>query len=312
LGDAYLIVLDSGRAVKFSVILINYHSWPYTLRCIDSLYGTGYQDFEVVVVVNDQSTVPEIPYPVRLIRNPQNVGFTRACNQGIIASDGEYVALINNDTLLEGDFFEALERYLDENPRVGVAGPRVVDNEGNLQLTARKELGFASGLLSRTSLLTRLLPRNPLVRHLFPAAEKLSGPTRVDWVSGTCMIIRRQTLEEIGLLDERFFIYFEDADLCRRAREAGWLVYYLPQIKVLHHGAASTYGKARYIWYLHKSAFLYHRKHGPHGPMNLYSFLVLLGLSGRALAKLGGMLLRKSTETNPLPGGFSALRKTRS
>jgi N-acetylglucosaminyl-diphospho-decaprenol L-rhamnosyltransferase len=312
LGDAYRTVLDFGRAVKISAILINYHSWPYTLRCIDSLYGTGYEDFEVVVVVNDQTAVPEIPYPVRLIRNPQNVGFTRACNQGIIASDGEYVALINNDALLEGDFFEALEGFLDENPRVGVAGPRVVDIEGNLQLTARKELGFASGLLSRTSLLTRFFPRNPLVRYLFPAAEKLSGPMRVDWVSGTCMIIRRQTLEEIGLLDERFFIYFEDADLCRRAREAGWLVYYLPQIEVLHHGAASTYGKARYIWYLHKSAFLYHRKHGPHGPMNLYSFFVLLGLSGRALAKLGGLLLRRSTDTNPLPGVFSALRKTRS
>jgi GT2 family glycosyltransferase len=211
----------------------------------------------------------------------------------MIASDGEYVALINNDTLLEGDFFERLERFLDENPRVGVAGTRVVDNEGNLQLTARKELSFASGLLGRTSLLTRLFPKNPLVRRLFPAAEELTGPTMVDWVSGTCMIIRRRTLEEIGLLDERFFMYFEDADLCRRAREAGWLVCYLPQIEVLHHSAASTHGKARYIWYFHKSAFLYHRKHGPHGPLGLYSLLVLLGLSWRAFVKLGALLIEK-------------------
>ena len=279
--------------MKFSVVLVNYHSWPYTLRCIDSLYGTGYEDFEVVVVVNDQTTAPEIPYPVRLIRNPENVGFARACNQGVIASDGEYVALINNDTLLEGDFFESLQSFFDENPRVGVAGTRVVDAEGNLQLTARKELSFVSGLLGRTSLLTRLLgPKNPLVRRLFPAAEELIEPTIVDWVSGTCMIIRRRTLEEIGLLDERFFMYFEDADLCRRAWEGGWLVYYLPQVEVLHHSGVST-RKARYIWYFHKSAFLYHRKYGPHGPLGLYSLLVLLGLSWRGIVKLAALLIEK-------------------
>jgi N-acetylglucosaminyl-diphospho-decaprenol L-rhamnosyltransferase len=282
--------------VRFSVILVNYNSWPYTLRCIDSLYRLGYEDFEVVVVDNDQATVPEIPYPVRLIRNPENVGFARACNQGMIASDGEYVALINNDTLLEGDFFERLVRFFDENPRAGVAGTRVVDGGGNLQLTGRKELGFASGLLGRTSLLTRLFPKSPLVRRLFPAAEELTGPTLVDWVSGTCMIIRCQTLEEIGLLDERFFMYFEDADLCRRAREAGWLVYYLPQIEVLHHSAASSRGKARCIWYFHKSAFLYHRRYGPHGPLGLYSLLVLLGLWWRAIVKLGALLIEKQNE----------------
>jgi N-acetylglucosaminyl-diphospho-decaprenol L-rhamnosyltransferase len=110
------------------------------------------------------------------------------------------------------------------------------------------------------------------------------------------MIIRCQTLEEIGLLDERFFMYFEDADLCRRAREAGWLVYYLPQIEVLHHSAASSRGKARCIWYFHKSAFLYHRRYGPHGPLGLYSLLVLLGLWWRAIVKLGALLIEKQNE----------------
>lgn len=205
--------------MKFSIITVNYASWPYTLRCVDSLYETGYEDFEVVVVDNDQeSAVPEIPHPVRLIRNPENVGFARACNQGILASDGECVVLINPDTLVEGDFFEGLKEFFEENPEAGVAGPRIVDGEGNLQLSARKELGFASGFLGRTSLLTRLFPKNPLLKRLFPAAKKLSGPTVVDWVSGACMVIRRRTIEEIGPMDERFFMYFEDADLCRRAR----------------------------------------------------------------------------------------------
>jgi GT2 family glycosyltransferase len=283
--------------VKFSVVTVNYRSWPYTLRCIDSLYGTGYRDFEVVVVDNDQEVVPEIPHPVSLIRNPQNVGFARACNQGILASGGEHVVFINPDTLVEGGFFESLEEFFDENPRAGVAGPRIVEADGGLQLSARKDLSFVSGLLGRTSLLTRLFPRSPLVRHLFPAAEKITGPAPVDWVSGACMTVRRRTLEEIGSMDERFFMYFEDADLCRRAREADWLVYYLPYLEILHHSGASSRNRSRAIWDLHKSAFLYHRKHRPHGPLGLYSLLVLVGLAGRVFVKLLTSLARTGKKT---------------
>jgi GT2 family glycosyltransferase len=278
--------------VKFSVVTVNYRSWPFTLRCIDSLYETGYEDFEVVVVDNDQGAPPDIPHPVRLIRNPQNVGFARACNQGMSVCKGEHVIFLNPDTLVEGDFFQSLEKFLDANPRAGVVGPRIVGADGDVQLTARKELSFASGLMGRTSLLTRLFPRSPLVKRLFPAAEKLSGPTVVDWISGTCMSVRRQTLDEIGPMDERFFMYFEDADLCRRAREAGWRVYYLPQVEVFHHSGASSGKRSRAIWNLHKSAFLYHRKHGPHGPLGLYSLLTLAGLTGRALIRLATSLLK--------------------
>jgi N-acetylglucosaminyl-diphospho-decaprenol L-rhamnosyltransferase len=272
--------------MKFSVVTVNYRSWPYTLRCLDSLYATGYEDFEVVVVDNDQALPPKIPYPVRLIRNPKNEGFARACNQGTAASGGEYVIFINPDTLVEGDFFERLGEFFDENPRAGVVGPKIREADGSLQLTARKELNFASAFLGRTSLLTRLFPKSPLVRYLFPAAQKLTGPTTVDWVSGACMAVRRRTLEEIGPMDERFFMYFEDADLCRRAREAKWLVYYLPQIEIFHHSGVSSRNQPRAIWDLHKSAFAYHRKHGPYGPLGLYSLLTLVGLAGRAFVKL--------------------------
>jgi N-acetylglucosaminyl-diphospho-decaprenol L-rhamnosyltransferase len=286
--------------VKFSVVTVNYDSWPYTLKCIDSLYSTGYEDFEVVVVDNDRKTVPEMPHTVRLIRNPENLGFARACNQGMVASDGEYVALINPDVLVEAGFFESLDKFLGQNPRAGVVGPKIVDGEGDVQLSARKELNFVSGLLGRTSLLTQLFPKSSLVRRFFPAAEKLTHPMRVDWVSGACMILRRKTLEQIGLMDERFFMYFEDADLCRRAREAGWLIYYLPQVEVAHHTGASSRVKRRAVWQLHKSAFLYHRKHDAHGPMSLYSLLVLLGLGVRALAKLGASQFRLSAANKKL------------
>ncbi len=272
--------------MRFSVIIVNYDSWPYTLRCIESLLATGYEGLEITVVDNDQKPVPELPSGVRLIRNEQNVGFARAHNRGIRASTGEYMVFANPDTLVERDFFGRLASFFTEHPDAGIAGPRILDGSGAVQLSARKEIGFVSGLLGRTSLLTRLFPKSMAVRRLFPAMDAPDGPTIVDWVSGACMAARRSIIEGIGPFDKRFFMYFEDADLCRRARESGWLVYYLPCTEVIHHTGKSSRSKPLATWRLHKSAFLYHRKHGPHGPLGLYSLVVLLGLTARALAKL--------------------------
>jgi len=280
--------------VKFSVLIVNYASWPLTLRCIESLQQTRHRNLEIVVVDNDSVEPPELPSGVRLIRNKENLGFARAHNTGIAASGGDPVVLINPDTVVESDFFEHLEEFLETNPRAGIVGPRILDSEGNLQLSARREISALSGFLGRTSLLTRLFPKSSLVKSQFPAVTDQSHPTAVDWVSGACMVVRRGILRDIGPLDERFFMYFEDADLCRRARAAGWLVYYLPHVEIVHQTGASSRSKPKAIWILHKSAFLYHRKHGAHGPFGVYSAVVLAGLTLRALAKLGTSLFESN------------------
>ena len=179
-----------------------------------------------------------------------------------------------------------------------------MEADGELQLSARREISALSGFLGRTSLLTHLFPKSSIVKSQFPAVTDQSHPTSVDWVSGACMVVRRDTLRDVGPLDERFFMYFEDADLCRRARTAGWLVYYLPHVEIVHQTGASSRSKPKAIWLLHKSAFLYHRKHGIHGPFGAYSAMVLAGLALRALAKLGISLLQRVAEglsfRNPL------------
>jgi GT2 family glycosyltransferase len=273
--------------MSFSAIIVNYASWPYTLRCIESLLATGYRELEITVVDNDDQPVPNLPSDVKLIRTGENVGFARAHNRGVRSSDGDYVMFTNPDTLVERDFFENLADFFGEHPDAGIVGPRILDDSGAVQLSARKEIGFISSLMGRTSLLTRLFPDSAMVRRLFPASELHDGPALVDWVSGACMAARRDLLDEIGGFDERFFMYFEDADLCRSTREAGRLVYYLPGVEVVHHTGKSTRSKPLATWRLHKSAFLYHRKHGPHGPFGVYSIAVLAGLTGRALVKLG-------------------------
>jgi N-acetylglucosaminyl-diphospho-decaprenol L-rhamnosyltransferase len=204
------------------------------------------------------------------------------------------VILINPDTVVEKRFFDGLEAFFEGVPKVGIVGPRIWEADGELQLSARREISAISGLLGRTSLLTRLFPKSSFVKSQFPAVTEGSHPSAVDWVSGACMAIRRETLRGIGPLDERFFMYFEDADLCRRARTSGWLVYYLPQVEIIHQTGASSRSKPKAVWLLHKSAFLYHRKHGAHGPLNILSAAVLAGLTLRALAKLGTSLLENS------------------
>ncbi len=271
--------------MKFSVSIVNYASWPLTLRCLESLRATRYEDYEVVVVDNDTVTPPDPPPGVRLLRTGGNLGFGRAHNQGIAATTGEVVVILNPDTVVERDFFGKLDELLSEYRDAGIVGPRILDSEGEVQLSARREVSLISGLLGRTSFLTRLFPKNSLVKSQFPAVTSTS-PATVDWVSGACMAIRREAIPKDGAFDERFFMYFEDADLCRRVRQEGWRIYYAPQVEVVHQTGGSSRSKPKAVWMLHKSAFLYHRKHGPHGPLGLYSGAVLLGLAARALVKL--------------------------
>ena len=278
--------------MRFSVVIVNYASWPLTLRCLASLRATEHEDYEAIVVDNDSQEPPALPDSVRLIRNARNVGFAAASNRGIAAATGELVVLINPDSMVETDFFGRVWAFFETHPEAGVAGPRILDSEGDLQLSARREISLVSGLLGRTSLLTRLFPKSSLVKGQFPAVAGQSVPVAIDWVSGACMILRRKALEGFGSFDERFFMYFEDADLCRRARGAGWSVYYVPDVEIVHHTGGSTRSRPRAIWDLHKSAFLYHRKHGAHGPLNLFSALTFAGLAARALAKLATSLAR--------------------
>ena len=284
--------------MKFSVIIVNYHSWPLTLACVASLLATGREDVEILVVDNDTEAVPDLPAGVRLVRSGENLGLTKAWNRMIPKTAGELVVLLNPDTVVGEDFFGRVETFFEGEPLAGVAGPRILDAAGELQLSARREISLLSGLLGRTSLLTRLFPKSPLVKNQFPALEDLSRPIEVDWVSGACMIVTRDALKRILPLDERFFLYFEDTDLCRRAREAGHPVFYLPDVEVLHQTGGSSRSKPRAIWLLHKSAFLYHRKHGPHGPLNLYSAAVLLGLAARALVKLAASATGRIRKTS--------------
>ncbi|WP_162924356.1 glycosyltransferase family 2 protein [Rubrobacter indicoceani] len=283
--------------MKYSFVLVNYAgSWDLISACLASVVRAARHsgaDYEAIVVNNDPPGDEATPNGASVIEAGRNVGFARAVNLGVRATRGDVIVLVNPDSVVGEDFFTSVSDLLAQSPQVGVVGPRILDTDGAVQLSARRELSLVSGLFGRTSLLTRLLPESRFVKRHFPVAAEEGAPLRVDWVSGACLLVRREVLERVGLLDERFFMYFEDADLCRRARAAGYEVRYLPQTAVVHDAGGSTGSRPLAILRLHRSAFLYHRKHGPHGPFGLVSGLVLAGLAVRAAAGILACGLRR-------------------
>lgn len=291
--------------MKFSAVLVNYAgSWDMVSACLKSLErdaaATPGVELEAIVVDNDDRPArpQELPAGAVVIGAERNLGFARAVNRGIVASTGEVIVLVNPDSLVKSGFFRYFRELFSGDASVGIAGPRILDADGTVQLSARREISLVSGLLGRTSLLTRLFPKSRLVREQFPTDRPDGSPSEVDWVSGACLLVRREALKAAGLLDERFFMYFEDADLCRRVREKGYRVLYAPAVRVVHDAGGSTPSKPLATLRLHRSAFLYHRKHGSPGPLGLATVLVALGLLARTAAKLAAYALSRLRKEN--------------
>ncbi len=189
-----------------------------------------------IIVVDNASTdgsadmvAAEFPQ-VRLIRNAENVGFARGNNIGIAASTGRYVLLLNSDTIVHQGTLDGLIAFMDAHPRAGACSPRLLQPDGEPQAYAFGRDPTPGYLLRRT--FSRLIFHRPL--HDWRIAET----REVDWISGACLLARRATIEEVGGLDEAMFMYFEDNDWCRRMRLAGWQIYYVPTVAIIHIGGA--------------------------------------------------------------------------
>lgn len=193
---------------------------------------------------------------VRLIVNAENLGFARANNIGIRASRGRYVLLLNNDTLVPPGALAALVAFMDAHPEAGAVGPRLLRPDGTPQPYAfggDPTLGY---LLRRG--INRLILRCPLHDWATDTVQQ------VDWVSGACLMVRRAAIDQAGLLDENIFMYFEDNDWCLRIRQAGWKVYYDPQVAITHIGGQSVArNPAAQRAYRESLRYFYARHYGP-------------------------------------------------
>lgn len=255
----------------FAAILVNYNAGTelqHALQSIsDDLAGHSWEGVVVDNASIDGSTtaVGAFAAHVRLVRNDANVGFARGVNQGLTATTAPYVLIINPDCRLMPGAIRMMRAVLDADARCAIVGPRILNPDGSVQGSARGDPDMLTGLFGRTTLLRKVVPFLPVARRNVVVDEAIgSGQDSVvvDWLSGACMLARRDALEAVYGFDERFFLYWEDADLCRRLRNRGYHVRYVPGASAIHRvGQSSRTARASAIRAFHESAYLYYATH---------------------------------------------------
>lgn len=247
-----------------SIIILNWNTRDLLAQCLASVYAYPPEGkFEVFVVDNASSDgsvqmVQEQFPQVRLIRNAKNVGFAQANNQAILLSQGCYLLLINSDAIATPGAIQSLVSLVETEPRAGIVGARLLNLDGSFQASHTPFPTLGQELLVLTGL-GRLLKGS-----WFPSRgpEVGKGPQVVDYVEGACMLVRRQAFEEVGGLDEGYFMYAEEVDWCYEMKKAGWQVWYQPAAKILHVGGGSSqHRRPQREADLYRSRVRFFRKH---------------------------------------------------
>lgn len=281
------------------IVIINFNSGDHLARCLASI--RQHAPASAVVVIDnassdgsEQSAAAE-GGTVTLVRNRDNRGFGRAVNQAVatLATTGhDSFLLLNPDCRLEPGTLAVLEDELRAHPRCALAAPAIRDDDGSVQGSVRGDPTLMTGLFGRTTLLSRLLPNSAMTRRNVPVSAIGPGtPSReADWVSGACMLIRRTAFAAVDGFDERYFLYWEDADLCRRLRQARMSIRYVPAVAVWHTGGGSSRSaQALATRAFHASAYRYYATHVAGNPVTRAMAWLLLAVRCQVkLARLRG------------------------
>jgi len=271
---------------RVTAVVVSYNTREDLRRCLASLRAHSGISCRVVVVDNastdGSADLVEKEFPeARVIRNRENAGFSRANNQGLREAAGAYALILNSDAELTPGALPALVARLDARPRLGAVGPRTLSPDGSVQVS------FGPALTPRAEWRQRRLVRG--VKRRDPAALKEATARSAfehepDWLSGSCLLARKEALDAVGGFDEGFFLYEEDVDLCLRLRRAGWGVLFTPGAEVVHHlGRSMQTDPARARLEYHRSHLRFYRKHN--GPVLAAALRGFIG-AGAALGWL--------------------------
>jgi GT2 family glycosyltransferase len=252
---------------KLSICIVTYHSKNLLRDCLQSLRENTTLDYEVIVVDNGsqdgagQMLQQEFP-GIQFLANDSNLGYTIPMNHALRQANGRCLLQLNPDTLILPQSLENLVEFLDAHPEAGICGPKVLNRDLSLQKPCRRGEPTPWAVLTYFLGLSKLFPKSRLFGQYLMNYMGEDETHMVAGVSGSCMLVRRAVIDQIGYLDERFFAYQEDADFCFRARLSGWQVYYVPTAQIVHFGGygGSRVQPYRSIYEWHKSYFLYYRK----------------------------------------------------
>ena len=226
--------------MKLSIIIVSYNVCSYLRQCLHSIYQTAnINDIEVIVVDNysHDKTCDMIAkeYPkVRVIQNHVNLGFSKSVNIGLVHANGEYLCLLNPDTLISENTFTSLLDYIINHPKVGCIGPKIMNPDGTLQLACKRSFPHPLTAFFKLIGMSRLFPKSRLFGHYNLTYLDENEIQKVDALSGSFMLIPRKIFQEVGKFDESFFLYGEDLDYCYRIQQCGYELVYNPHVSIMH------------------------------------------------------------------------------
>ena len=285
------------RRMDVSIIVVSYNGRDLLRGCLRSVFEqTRGLEFEVIVVDNaSQDGTPDMvasKFPqAALVRRSSNAGFARAVNEGIEAARGAAHFILNPDSKLIGNVLPPMVTYLQEHDDVGILAPKLLDDDGTLQLSCRAFPGFSTALFNRYSLLTRLFSKNPLSTRYLMTDFDHNTIADVDWASAACWLLPRSTYDRVGPLDDGYFWSIEDVDYCQRTHRAGLRVVYFPEVAIRHQiGGSSATLASRAIRARHQGMWRYYRAYlRPAGGLArpLIDALTWAGIQLRCVAQLG-------------------------
>jgi N-acetylglucosaminyl-diphospho-decaprenol L-rhamnosyltransferase len=230
----------SRAASTLGVVIVNYRTFDLTMQCVASLLAHAIAPAEHIVVVDNDSPDDSgerlrasLPSGVRTVLSKHNGGFGAGVNLGVAALPTDLVLVLNPDTYFLQNRVAAIQRLFDDNERVGIAGLKLINPDGSLQFSARRFYSIPD-ILARRTALGRLAPLRKLVSSHLLKRNWRGGPFEADWVMGTGFVVRRTAFEHVGRMDEGYFLYFEEVDLCARMWVKGWKVMALPEAELVH------------------------------------------------------------------------------
>jgi GT2 family glycosyltransferase len=296
--------------LDLSICIIGINACEVLHNCLLSIQESGLScSYRVIYVDNGStdetrlmltSTFPD----VLTIWNGQNVGFARANNQAIRMTDSRVVLLLNPDTLVEPGSINLLMDFLNMHPTSGIVGPKVLNSDGSFQAHCKRGEARPWEVFCYFIGLAKLFPRSPVFSGYLQGFLDEDSPHDVPAVSGSCMLIRREVIDQMGGLDERYFAYQEDTDFCVSARKAGWKVSYFPEAKIIHlggkGGAAAQPFRQIFVW--HQSYFRYYQKQLAQDYFFLFNWFYYLLMAIKLLLSLFANLFRRNRHAGPTRG----------
>lgn len=301
--------------IDLSISIINWNTKDYLKRCLQSIEENIKNiSYEVIAVDNNSSdgSIDMIrnDFPkIKLVENKTNLGFSRANNQAIKKATGRYILLLNPDTLVLDKAIPKMIDFMEQHSNAGIIGCKLLNEDGSVQMSCRSFPTLNSLFYTFTGLDTKF-PKSPILSNHIMSYWNHNEIREVDWVSGACLMIRRAVVKQIGLLDEEFFMYCEDLDYCRRTKQKGWGIYYLPEAQIMHYKYKSSilfYEEMERISI--NSLVRYFRKYHSRGKVIAAKYVITIAVSIYFLGTVIKSILVKRDLTS-VKELFSRVRRT--